>query len=183
MDNVVETKKMTFDFSFLEEVDRLFVETVLGELRPPDLTISPDGKPYLYRWHVVPRNLRANVYLHIQVASDPERPLHDHPWDNVSVIVAGGYTEHLQRLPWPGGYVQHCTRDPGAVVYRQAEQPHRLELPRGTPYTISMFSTGPVTRDWGFWEEERGVKKWRSHEDCIEYSGDGKTTWKKGAIV
>jgi hypothetical protein len=68
--------------------------SIIGNpLRYPDLVIAPDGKPYLYRWHVFPQNAAAGVYFHIQVQSDPERPLHDHPWDNTSVILSGGYDE------------------------------------------------------------------------------------------
>src|SRR5882672_6067602 len=67
--------------------------SILGGWRKPDLEIMPDGTPYLYRWHVTPHSQFANVYLHVQVASDPARPLHDHPWDNMGVILSGGYEE------------------------------------------------------------------------------------------
>ena len=55
--------------------DWVLGQSILGEWREPDMTIAPDGIPYLYRWHVIPRNKTANVYFHIQVADDPERPL------------------------------------------------------------------------------------------------------------
>jgi len=164
------------DFSGLAEEDTAFVRAALrGRLRDPDLTI---GEPaYLHRWHLVPRNKKANVYLHIQVASDPDRPLHDHPWDNTSVIVSGGYDELIMDLPWPGGYVKTIKRKSGAVVHRQAEQPHRLILPAGTPYTITIFSTGPVVRSWGFWCDVKSRITWIDHESCIGQDTNGHSVW------
>src|SRR5208282_5517483 len=103
----------------------------------------PDGEPYLYRWHVIPRNDYANVYLHIQVANDPERPLHDHPWDNTSVILAGGYDEMHQRHPAASSPVTLRKMREGNVIHRKAEEAHRLLLASPLGYTMTLFSTGP----------------------------------------
>lgn len=165
-----------FDWSILTREDQEWCEQALGFLREPDLTI---GEPvYLHRWHVVPRNERGNTYLHVQVASDPDRPLHDHPWDNQSVIISGGYDEMIQDLPWPGGYVRTAKRRKNSVVHRQAGQPHRLVLPEDVPYTISLFSTGPKVKDWGFWCEVHGRKVWIEHGECVEFLPDGRSVWK-----
>lgn len=174
-----KTKAKPFDFSFLSADDLNFVSDALGGvLREPDLTIALDGNSpaYLYRWHVIPRNEKANTYLHIQVANDPERPLHDHPWDNMSVIISGGYDELLQALPWPGGYVETKKRRPGHVVFRQAAQPHRLLLAPGVPYTISLFSTGPKVKEWGFWCEVHGRQTWLEHAACVSFE-NGRSVW------
>lgn len=149
----------------------------------PDVIIAPDGAPYLYRWHVVPRNKDANVYFHIQVASDPERPLHDHPWDNTSVILSGGYEEIIQNDPPWGGKLSR-PRVKGQTVYRKAETAHRLILPDETPYTMTLFSTGPVRRDWGFWlVDSRGYPKWRPHTDCIITAPDGQSVFREPEFV
>lgn len=159
---------MAFNWAMLTDEDRALAKSIIGypehwandEVREPDLTVAPDGKPYLYRWHVIPRNRQANIYLHIQVASDPEPALHDHPWDNQSVILAGGYDEIWDAAP---GIDQKFSitplrgyREPrkGDVVHRKADVAHRLLLPEGIPYTISLFSTGPKHRKWGFWFPE-----------------------------
>jgi hypothetical protein len=127
---------------------------ILAGPRKADLVIAPDdGSPYLYRWHIYPRNeLGFNQYFHIQVADDPSRPLHDHPWDNVSIILAGGYEEHLA-FPVDGVLepTRQYIRKPGDVVSRLAPYAHRLMLPVGVKYTMTMFLTGPKIRDWGFW--------------------------------
>jgi len=163
---------LKYDTKLAEMVEQLtpedyaFAVRTLGadkHMRPrlwhPDLTLAPDGAPYLYRWYLVGGNTTeghkieiapANVMLHIQVQSDPERPFHDHPWENTSVIVSGGYEERLQSLP-PYGEVEIFHRRAGDVVHRAATEAHRLVLPEGVPYAMTIFSTGPKVRDWGFW--------------------------------
>lgn len=140
--------------------------------REPDVVIAPSGGvDYLYRWHLIPRNPHANVYFHVQIASDPERPLHDHPWDNQSVILAGGYQEIMQDAK---GMIPHLEqRRTGQTVWRKAEVAHRLVLPPTEPYTMTLFTTGAVRRDWGFWIG--GV--WYSHKDCLSHDKQGKSTF------
>jgi hypothetical protein len=121
-----------------------------GNIYRPDVTIAPDGDPYLFRWHLLPYdNTRGNLFLHIQVKSDPERPMHDHPWDNHSTILAGGYDEL-----WANGrYHEPIVREfrKGDSVSRAAEEAHRLVIPPGISYTMTLFSTGPKVKEWGFW--------------------------------
>lgn len=117
--------------------------------REPDYII---GGNYMRRWWVVPRNAWCNVYLHEILRSDDDRALHDHPWDNTSLVIAGRYIEHT---PY-GAY----ERRPGHSVTRKAAAPHRLEIPEGER-AVSLFMTGPKVREWGFhcpngwrhWEE------------------------------
>lgn len=176
-------------FELLSDTDFKVASQILGpDLREPDLTIAPDGEPYIYRWHVIPRNtVGANVYFHIQVQSDPERPLHDHPWDNTSFILAGGYIEMIQKdAPRKLGMgVTNCeTRRKGDMISRKAEDAHRLILPDGCPYAMTLFSTGPVRRDWGFWiPNHRGVPKWVSHHECIVALPDGRSMFREPANV
>jgi hypothetical protein len=113
-----------FDFhARCSERDCATAALYIGSLyRPPDLIIAPAGVgEYLFRWYVVPRNHEGNVYFHVQTASDPERPLHDHPWDNTSVILAGGYMEIIDTEP----EIDHPTRytvrrRKGDVIHRPA---------------------------------------------------------------
>ena len=154
---------MSFDFSKITPADQKIAERYIGRLdRPQDLIIRGEqGEEYLHRWHVNDRNSDANVYFHIQTMSDPERPLHDHPWDNFSVILSGGYNEVIQQTP-PRGPIITLKRRKGATVFRHAEIAHRLILPREFKYTMTQFSTGPKTREWGFWINYR----WYSHSEC-----------------
>jgi hypothetical protein len=148
----------------LSDDDFFMVHKILGKARNPDIMIAPEGKPYLYRWYLVPRNtVGANIYLHLQVADDSKRGLHDHPWDNQSVILAGGYRE-IMSTPSSPYETWSSDRRPGDVIHRRAESPHRLELLPGVPYSISLFTTGPIKREWGFWFEEG----WVSHKEVCE---------------
>lgn len=121
--------------------------------RAPDFVI---GNDYLRRWWIVPRNESANVYLHYMLHSDDDRALHDHPWPNISVLIAGRYFEHL-----PDGSV--VERKAGDVVTREATDAHRLELVDGET-AISLFLTGPKVREWGF-HCPNGWKVWTEFVD------------------
>ena len=140
-------------FDFLPDLHRDAICEILNSewgIPAPDKIIAPDGEPYLYRWHVIPKNDLVNIYLHLQVSSDSDRGCHDHPWDNTSVILAGGYEEETYSRCGPV-WVKAAVikRNPGDVIRRSAEEPHRLAL--SEPYSLSLFVTGPVRRDWGFW--------------------------------
>ena len=173
---------MSFDWYRLKPEHYTLARQILSPnddwaLRQPDLVIAPDGEPYLYRWHVIPRSVHANVYFHIQVSDDPERPLHDHPWDNTSVILAGGYDEIIASRPGDfGRYLVTYTerRKEGDVVFRPAEQAHRLLLASPLGYTMTLFSTGPKRREWGFWFPDG----WRNQRDVIENLPDGRSLFK-----
>lgn len=150
-----------FDFARLSFDDRQIFLNFVGELRDPDLIIAPEGYPYIYRWHVTPAKGPANIYLHIQVADDPERPLHNHPWDNTSVILSGGYKE---RLCMSEGQPHDdltftLLRYKGDTVFRKAGWSHRIELLYGLKYTMTLFTTGPKVQEWGFWYPD-GFKLW-----------------------
>lgn len=124
--------------------------------RVPDFVIGKAGQvpDYLHRWWVVPRNPFMNVYLHRVMRSDDDRALHDHPWDNTSLIINGSYLEIT-----PDGEFQ---RNPGDIVTRPASALHRLVVPDGEE-CISLFLTGPKIRTWGF-QCPNGWKPWRDFE-------------------
>lgn len=180
-----------FDFAGrISERDKEIASRFIGSLyRPPDLVIAPAGHgEYLFRWYVAPHNEDANVYFHIQTASDPERPLHDHPWDCTSFILAGGYEEIIDTEPEltdkfsgrdfnPTPSISRCARKVGDVIHRPATWAHRLILPSDVPYSMSLFSTGPKVRDWGFWTK-RGFVTWKE----ITIETEGGSTWNKEAL-
>lgn len=122
--------------------------------RRPDFIIgtgSANGE-YLHRWWIVPRNKWFNFYLHKIIRSDDDRALHDHPWWNLSVILAGGYYEIVPRDPgsFDAASAGHrrVWRAPGSIVLRPARAAHRLEV--GPKPCWSLFVTGPRVRNWGF---------------------------------
>lgn len=140
----------------------------IADQRPCDVPIGGAEDTYIRRWHVVEKNDRQNIYLHQQLRDDDDRALHDHPWDNVSVILEGGYVE---MMPDPqSGEIVSVTRRPGDVIFRPAAAAHRLVLPRREGRVVpswSLFLTGPKLRDWGF----LCPKGWTHHRDFCDDSG------------
>jgi hypothetical protein len=86
------------------------------------------------------------LYLHRFWSSDADG-VHDHPWDNFSWVLVGGYWERL-----PDG--QRLWRSPGFKKYRHAEEFHRVEIPEGGEgATWTIFGRFKRRRKWGFWEK------------------------------
>jgi hypothetical protein len=119
--------------------------------RSPDFVIGDPDAPYMRRWWIVPRNIGCNVYLHEILRSDDDRALHDHPWDNSSMLLLGRYVEHTPE----GSFL----REQGWCGNRTATDAHRLEVLDGER-AISLFLTGPKVREWGF-HCEKGWVHWR----------------------
>lgn len=129
-------------------------------MRKPDLVIGDSDAPYLLRWWVIPRNPIFNVYLHKILRSDDDRALHDHPWVNLSFILAGEYVEIrpvaiVRRLLRQG--LSTCwgleteakLRRRFSLVFRRPRDAHRLVVLGDGP-VWSLFITGPRVREWGF---------------------------------
>lgn len=129
--------------------------------RTPDFVIGDD---YLRRWWIVPRNEGCNVYLHEILHSDDDRALHDHPWDNTSMLLEGSYIEHI-----PEGSFE---RTVGSIVSRKASDAHRLEIPEGGR-AVSLFITGPRIREWGF-HCPQGWRVWTEFVDSRDSGQIGK---------
>lgn len=99
-----------------------------------------------------------SIFIHQFWASDPDHP-HDHPWNNITWILKGGYWEYSA-----DGNVEY--RGKGFKRYRNAELFHRLaigEHAAGQAWTL--FLHFKRRRDWGFmapegWlpAEEYGIK-------------------------
>lgn len=115
------------------------------DLRPraPDMCIGGSAKPYIRRWYLF-RTPLISLYLHNMLRDDDDRALHDHPWNNVSVVLIGGFVEVT-----PTG---RLSRAPLSVTFRSATDAHRLELRHhaGVTSSWSLFFTGPYLRKWGF---------------------------------
>lgn len=146
-------------------------------MKKPNETIHTTRGLYLRRWFLRKRKpARGNIYLHNAVDSDDDRALHCHPWHNISIILRGGYIEHVFAYPPVNGQplppVIQKKRRAGHIIFRRAELAHRLELypvpghmdvkkikwtpPRLKP-CWSLFITWPKSREWGFWCQRKGI--------------------------
>lgn len=118
--------------------------------REPDFIIGGKENPYIKRWWMTERAAdKVRVYLHNQKRDDDDRALHDHPAHNTSIIISGGYWEHL-----PGGVVMR--RLPGQVIKRKAEDAHRLELFRD-------LATGAIIESWSLFIFHENIREWGFH--------------------
>lgn len=128
----------------------------------PNIRILRDGKSYIDRWFLIPRNRWLNVYLHHGVLSDYLTP-HDHPWWNISVILKGAYLEHQYEVMDGKRFAATYLRKRFHAVFRRATQLHRIELCDNKPFW-SLFITGPLKRTWGFQTKDG----WISHEVILD---------------
>ena len=129
----------------------------------PDFVVGLPEAPYLLRWYIVPRNPWFGIYLHKFVRSDYDRALHDHPKDNISIILRGQYLEHFK--------THTRLRRAGHIIARRAETAHRVELMYGQP-CWSLFLTGRERRQWGF----HCPSGWRHWKDVVTIHESGNQT-------
>lgn len=123
----------------------------------PNETLGNGISPYLQRWYVQRDKEVGNMFVHVIHRSDAEDELHDHPFDNVTIVLDG---EIEEILPEGGRMLQ-----PGDIVVRKAADLHRLVI--GQPVT-TLFVTGPKIREWGFdmdgaWMHNREFFKLRGY--------------------
>lgn len=138
------------------------IQAILRRLtrRMPDKTIGGADRPYLLRWHLVPRNRLFGIYLHCFLRSDDDRALHDHPWWSLSLSLEGRYLEIVPvDQSDPNGPTRTLVRRPGTLVLRRATHAHRIVIYPGMP-AWTLFIVGPVVRKWGFWCPQ-GWRRWQ----------------------
>lgn len=85
--------------------------------------------------------------VHHILRSDRGRAPHDHPWPYLTIILRGGYWEHV--YDEEGFWRDVHWRGPGSVLFRPAKSLHKLEVQPGqTAWTL--FITGRKQQTWGF---------------------------------
>ena len=130
------------------------------------------GADYMHRYYLFLKDRVSfpfNVTLHHIVRSD-DPIMHDHPWDFTTIILKGGYWEHVCK--WNKEYtdfVDICTwRGPGSVIRRSAKSFHWLELDNEKPAT-TLFFMGKQQRKWGFLlDKVEGTLHWVESEDYLD---------------
>jgi hypothetical protein len=119
-----------------------------------DILRTIDGKLFVYmRRHKLLTTKLGEVRIHEIMLSDQDEFLHDHPFNFVSIMLAGSY-EETWRDP-----VQHVTpidysthvevRSALSVRYVPATRLHKLRLVGGGK-VWTLVLTGPRNRQWGF---------------------------------
>jgi hypothetical protein len=121
--------------------------------------------PYLERWYVVHpdghkrknKNILFNVFIHRFMQSDYPA-IHNHPWNwSFSIILKGGYWEHLpDKTIWRG---------PGSIrLMRPGNDLHWVEIPESGK-TWTLFFRGKTISGWGFMPdpEEKKIIPWKEY--------------------
>lgn len=137
-----------------------------------------DGKiPYLVRYYIFLKDrswFPFNITLHKILVSD-EPTLHDHPWSWGTLIIKGGYWEHIP-VRSQEGYVVGSTKKwwgPGTIRFRKADDLHWLELEKdenGKEIPCwSLFYMGKKSKEWGFMRHvyNQGFR-WIHHEAYLK---------------
>jgi hypothetical protein len=134
---------------------------LMALLRIKEDIIGRKGEPYLSRWTLWGGRFTPGpkVFLHYFHRSDWDEAAHDHPWPFTSLILWGGYREHL-----PGVVARDWT--PGRIVRHRAEDAHWIELYPRTP-AVTLVFCGAKVRSWGFWCKS-GWTPWRDHAKRME---------------
>jgi len=116
-----------------------------------------DNEPYLTRYYLFLKERKwfpFNIFLHNFHKGDPD-DLHDHPWPYCTIILKGGYWEHLAtgERKW---------RSPGQGRIAGSRSLHRIELEPGVD-CWTLFIPGPQLREWGFVDNG----EWKQHEQYL----------------
>lgn len=146
-------------------------------IRPPH-EVPADYDLYMARWWVFNENWGLSrkypwlawlpaIRLHHVSSSDRDRHMHDHPWDNLSIILFGRYVEVMPQCPnqsaeddrVPARQIKKLRR-PWRPVFRRAADRHRLVLFPGES-VWSLFIMFRWQREWGFLTEDGWVPHYR----------------------
>lgn len=129
---------------------------------------------YMRRWRFL--NVKYfGIRLHNICLPDLDREMHDHPFSFVSIILSGGYTEHvpisqlLKRRSIQRGDVKTIEYRRWSINVRRAEDIHRLDPV--LPNTWTLVFRGRIRRPWGFLTPDRGWIHWKKF--VVERDGRG----------
>lgn len=132
------------------------------------------GEPYLERYHLFRLPGGGGAYIHRFLSSDPDRGLHDHPWEKaVGLILAGGYLE--ERLV--DNAVAKRRLGAGAINLLNGRDFHRVVLPHDKE-AWTFFAHSRKRKDWGFLTTlENGKTRFVPH-NRVNDEGSHENWWK-----
>ncbi len=131
------------------------------------ITTGDRDSPYLYRWHIIPKNKLFNIFLHHFVGND-KRYLHDHPWASLAYQLSGSLFEVYSKSRSYTAPVKNRIIKRGKWTYRSAKFMHFLKLPgliAEPESTWTLFFTGPKFKKWGFIT----ANGWRNNKTVLHH--------------
>ncbi len=128
------------------------IEAILRKLFKVREIPHPEGGLYLRRYFITPRWFPLRVFVHQIFTPDPDRVMHDHPWDFWTFPLSGYREVNMHNR----GFVDLCRWH-----FRPAEYVHRIIHLDYTP-TWTIVVARKARREWGFWVDGRWVH-WREY--------------------
>ncbi len=124
------------------------------------------GEDYMHRYYLFLKDRNKfpfNVTLHKIVKSD-DPIMHDHPWPYLTIVIKGGYWEHVPVFNKEGEMFAEISRwrGPGSIIKRSANEFHWLELDERVGPATTIFFMGPQQRDWGFLVKNKWIQ-WQKY--------------------
>jgi len=113
-----------------------------------------EGILYLTRFRILDTPW-FGLYLHFIYTPDGDRDLHDHPWNFLSLLLWGWYTEVI---PLDG---RHQTIRVRWINFKRAEDQHRIHF-LSRDMVVSLVIRGARRREWGFYAPE-GWIPWQEY--------------------
>src|SRR5215472_16418100 len=107
--------------------------------------IGKPGNPMMERWRLIQTPL-FGIYVHRIYREDLDPVPHDHPWRFWSLVLRGGYIEHLHERPGNGQmrWVRH-----GRWSLHQFPLHHAHRIISVRPKTVTLVLVGRKVRNWG----------------------------------
>lgn len=143
--------------------------------RLPSLTIAKEGKKYLTRYYVFLKDrVFGNIFIHhfhrsdMDVGSDGQGLLHNHPFDwSFSIVLSGGYREERRR---PDGTVYTKVVKPFSFNFLSKKDFHRVDLLDENKGAWTIFFTGSrKNNSWQFWDRTSNqFIDWKSVVGAVE---------------
>lgn len=139
---------------------------------------SKEGEVHFRRWRILSTPW-FSIYIHGIYKADEDLHLHDHPWDYVSIVLKGFFTEKTLNYnfikdekgisAWRNASRNEDVIGPTRIIKRKAEQFHTIESLHGkSVYTL--FFTGKRRREWGY--DVDG--KWIDHKTYRQLKNENK---------
>jgi len=119
---------------------------------------SQAGVLHFQRWRILSTPW-FGIFIHIIYKADEDAHMHDHPWNYISIVLAGFFTERVPDKKNPGKYEDRIV---GSVtsVKRKAEDFHRIQAIH-SKRIVTLFFIGRRRRDWGY----KTASGWMQHEE------------------
>lgn len=145
----------------------------LGFLRM-DVLFQPSGHVYMVRFRLF-EFFGYGLRIHLITSPDHDTNPHDHPFDFLSIVMMGGYTEWVKDPYVTGGGYERTWN-----VKSQLKKGPRFVRAEGfhnivdlEDFALTMVFTFPKRREWSFYDEDLDkAVYWKDYLGLCDLDGD-----------